>query len=104
MGTDTALTTMVFYRCIEVDWENTAVKDGFDFYTSPNGEVHGLSEESVQVNKKVRYVYGVSTTLTLSAATATFRAGLSRTELVSTWQKYDDYHGQSSDCGEAERL
>lgn len=42
MGTDPVLTAIALKRCIEVDWEKTAAKDGFVRYYFANEEAPRL--------------------------------------------------------------
>lgn len=101
IGTDPVLTAMLFHQCSEVDWQKTAVTNGF-FYDFRTGEDYALREESVRVRKCVRGVDSVSTTLTLPAVSVTFRAGVTGAEPTSIRQDYKEYHGYSGDSSETE--
>lgn len=59
IGTDPVLTAVVFHRCGELDWEKTAVKEGFVSFDFSTGKFYGLNEESV--NCKRRSVRGMLT-------------------------------------------
>lgn len=52
--------------------------------------------------KHVRGVDDVPTTVTLTAAPMTSRAGLLRVDLTSNWDDHDAYRRQRSDPGKAE--
>lgn len=49
MKTDSLFTILAVRRCMEVDWEINASKDGFVRYEFSSGLVLGIMKESVQV-------------------------------------------------------
>lgn len=91
MGTNPDLTARAFYRCGEVDWSRTAVKDEFKSYDCSSGKVYGLGKEVVLVRKRITEVDEASTTVTLEAIPVTFCAYMCHVDLGSNWQDCANY-------------
>lgn len=87
MGTDPALTAIVFHRGGEVDWEKTTVKNRFVSYDFSTGEVYGLSEQSVQKRTRVMTVERVPTAVELTAVTVIIRSGVLHADSASVWKE-----------------
>lgn len=68
------LKALTMKRLMEVGWKRTASKDGFASYNFRSGEVFGLEEWSVQVEKRARGSGGSAKTVSLAAAPVFFRA------------------------------
>lgn len=64
---DPALIVMAFYWCSKVDWEKTAVRDGFVLYDFRTFEASGLEKESIPAAKKIRGDDGAPSSLMLPA-------------------------------------
>lgn len=78
------------------------MKNGFVSFDSITGKVYGLAEKSMQANKRVGGVGSVPTMVVLSAIPVTFRTSVSRAELVSIRQDYEDYCGKGAAPSEPE--
>lgn len=81
MGTDPVFIAMEFYRFSKVDWENTAVCDGFPLYDFRTGEVYGLEEEYIRAAKKIKGDDVASSWIVLPAVPLYIHNGVHRTLL-----------------------
>lgn len=63
---------------------------------------YGLSEEVVQVRKRVKDIEEVPTTVTLYGVPVTFRADVYHVEVASARQDYHDHRRWEGEPGEAE--
>lgn len=81
MGTSLVMMTLAFKTGIEVDWDNTAPREGFVCCDYRSEEVLGLEVVSVQVVERVRGGEGSSTTLSLAVAPVSFRVNRGRVDI-----------------------
>lgn len=67
IGMEPVLTGMAFHQCSEVDWEKSAVRDGFVSYDFRTGEVDGLDEESILAAERIKSNDGATSSVVFPA-------------------------------------